>query len=106
MDNARKIESILEDMKRLFAGLEPEPTMVSQPTSLDIVPNLSIKTEAIPSFDLWRPKALQPLVTPIKPISDQHETFGIAKVLIPGFQTLNETKSSQPKVQRRNMVAW
>ena len=74
--------------------------MVSQPTPLDRMPNLFVKTEAILSFNLWRFDALQPLVTPTKPISDQLETFGVDKDLTLGSQTWSQTKSFQPKVQK------
>ena len=52
VDYASKMESILENMRALFVGLEPKPTAIFQPTSLDIVPNSFMEMEAIPSFDM------------------------------------------------------
>ena len=51
MDYGLKMEKILEEMRALFGSLELKAP--SQPIPLEEMPNISINTEVLPSFEQW-----------------------------------------------------
>ena len=86
VDYSRKMESILKDMRVLFAGLELEVVVKPQSTSLDHVPNFSMDIEDIPSLDAWGSDVQLPLETmPTKPNLSEASSSG--KDLILGVYT-------------------
>ena len=95
VDYSAKMDRILDEMKVHFIRLKPVRT--SQPTPLDKVSNIFIKTKVLLSFNQWTAKDLLDLATPSQPPSKQSKTSRVDKTLVPSSICWSQTKSNQAK---------